>query len=464
MFNEYNNGSGRLVGSQRPIDMTGQSYITDKYSPNRIKDVPFPSKSGRGMFGSYDDFLTGNTKRLTYPILEGLYKNTKFYTVVDQIVGDMMSESFTIETDSDKGDDLCKDLIKKWGMNNIEESITDTFVYGNSFDFLQWSLNGQELLAIKEMTGENVLPQYRKDNYAIDSYLYYESEEVYYPEDILKLTFNKPKGEHFGFSLLSPAAATLMLLLNSSSNIAMLLDRYAQPIVHWLLDSGLTDADGDKVKVTEPDIVDFLETLSGQKLGEDFVTDASVEAKVYGMDGGVWDFDNSLEFLNSEFYAICGIPATLLGYGGSNKEISTRQLKVYFNKIAKHQRRSGTQLIENLFEPYLLAKGEDCNPKCIWPKKEIEERSERIIWAKQMYNDSSITLGEYRSVMNFNPIKPKETQVITVPMDILNKQMNSAFMNNGVADKGSMDATTVNKNKDNDDPSKVISNRDKGKE
>jgi hypothetical protein len=395
-----------------------------------MKRVPFSSKAGRGMYSSYDDFLTKNQTQLTYSVLEGLYKKTKFGAVVDQITGDMMSDGFRIETEDDQANDICKDLIRNWGLNNIESSIQDSLTYGNSFDFKQWSIDGKNILSIQEMTGEFVMPQYNRE-FDIEKYFYTDMNYEYYPEEVLKLSFNRPKGEHFGFSLLTPAAATLMLLLNSSSNIAVLLDRFAQPIVHWLLDSGLKDPEGDPVKVTSEDIDGFLEVLTSQKQGEDFVTDVSVGAKVYGMDGNIWNFDNALEFLNNEFYAICGVPATLLGYGGSNKEISTRQLKVYFNKISKHQRRFGTQIVESVFQPMLLAQGYDVNPECIWPRKEIEERSERINWISKMWADGVVIEEEYRDTMNFNPIKPVSKQQQTIPISVIQNQLSQAYVNQG---------------------------------
>lgn len=427
--------------------------IRNKQSPG-VKNVPFTASHGSGLYSTYRDFLNRDLNALTYNILDDMYRNTKFYAVVDIIVGDILSGDYTVQCDDDKANKFCRDLTKKWTYESRELSLKEFFVQGNSYDFIQWALDDKTVLDIQEMDGQYIMPHLSHQDNSIEKYTYVNTTNEFGTGEILKLSYNRRKAQHFGMSLLTPAAATLELLLNSSTNIAVLMDRFAAPIVHWLLDSGLQDPDGNYVKVTAEDIAEFLSTLMATKAGEDIVTDKGVKGEIIGNNNSVWNFDGAINFLNSEFYAICGVPATLLGYGGSNKEISTRQLKVYLNRILKHQKSIGSQLIENFYQPSLMAKDFDVDCQIIWPKKEIEERSERWSWVSGMWDRGGITTGEMREAMEYSFDLPKETQTVVVPAAAVSRQIGAMYANqnaggNDLTSGGENQITGKNK-KEND--------------
>lgn len=385
------------------------------------------SQSARGMYGTYKDYLLNSEAQMNFTILEGLYQKTVMFRIVEKLTGDILSGPYTIETGNDTGDEIIKTMMKSWSIEEQKNSMRDTFVYGNSFDQIGWAVDDKNVVDICEMSVNYTTPKIDNDN-RLEGYEYVDSSTFLEPRDVLHLTHCRPKAELYGMSLLMPAASVLNLLLNSNMNVAILIDRYAVPIIHWMLDAGMEGPGGKAKKVTGEQILEFLQSLRKMKSGEDLATDKSVEAKVLGLESSVWDFDQAVEFLNEQFHAICGVPAMLLGYGGTNKEISTRQMKMYYDTIKGLQLDRGQQLLSNLVEPVLLANGiTDYDLAVHYPLLEIEERSERVVWAKEMYAVGAITLGEYRVIMNLPHDKPEETQTQTVPLGAAQASMNSVM-------------------------------------
>ena len=380
-------------------------------------------QSTRGLFGSYRDFLTKTDVQLTTTVLQGLHRRTVMFRITKKIVGDTLAQGYTVITGNDSADELCAGIDRIWGTARKMMSMEDSLVYGNSFDYLGYAVDNKSLVNIQELMVEYVTPKYNND-YTLQGIDYVSSEYNYLPEELFLWTYSRPKGEYFGIPLLMPAAAVLQLLLNSNTNVAILIDRFAMPIIHWMLDSGQQLPNGKKVKVTPEQITEFITSLKVLRSGEDLATDVGVNSKVLGLESSVWDFDQAIEFLNEQFHAICGVPAMLLGYGGTNKEISTRQMKMYYDTINSLQIEMGEQLIERLYRPHCARNGYlDLDMEIVFPTLEIEERSDRNEWVKSMRDRGDMTMGEGRVVMGLPHDKPEETQQQTLPIEAVNKSM-----------------------------------------
>jgi phage portal protein BeeE len=396
----------------------------------KMKEMP-PARtlpatgSAQGIFNRHKDFLTKQIVDLTFENIQGLYQGTIMFRIIEKIAGDILTGGFRVSTGDDAADELCRKVVRRWPVTNQKNSIRDYFVYGNSFDYISWAQDGKNIVGIEEMDINYIKDKYNDDGF-LDHWEYVNSDNKFQPYEILHMTHARAKGKIFGMSLLAPAAATLGLLLNSNTNVAILIDRYAMPIVQWLLDSGIQTPTGKSKKVSEEQIEAFARSLAKQKTGEDIITDVSVGFKIMGLDGSGWSFDEAVNFLNEQFHAICGVPAMLLGYGGTNKEISTRQMKMYYDTIMGEQENIGSQWASSLFEPYLWVNGyKDLDIKVQFQYNEIEERSERIIWAKEMRATGDITKGEYREVMGFPHDMPEETQEEMIPKGALQRDVNN---------------------------------------
>lgn len=379
--------------AKRAIELF-DSTLKDEKAPPPEKEYP-AIMNARGLFGTYQDFLTRSQVNMTVDILEGLYRNTLMFGIIEKLTEDIVSDGFTVTTGNEKADEFCKTLTKLFRIERLGNSVKDTFIYGSSFDFIQWAKNGTEVLGIREMPVRYTTPKFDGDNNLL-GYEFVSNEYFYEPKDVLKMTFARPKGEHFGLPLAMPAAATLELLLNSNTNVGILLDRYAIPIVLWLLSTGKKKDNGTVVKMDPEDLKVFLAELSDFKSGEDIALDATTDFKLITPESSVWNFDGAIDFLNQQFHAICGVPAMMLGYKGDNNAITTRQMQTYYQKNKGLKTVIGEQMASQFFEPLCLAAGHsELDIQVEFPKLEIEERSQKIQWVRPLFQDRVITRKQY---------------------------------------------------------------------
>lgn len=414
-----------------------RQYEEFQSKANQFGDRHIPKMPQRtSVFGTYRDFLTKDKKSLTIPIIQGIYENTIMFRVIEKIVGDVISGGYKIETGNDDANKLCEKANRLWSIQHKKNSVRDFFLYGNSYDFLGWSLDNSNLISIEEMKLEYTIPSLDA-NYDIEYYNYIDYSHEYQPDEILHTSYARQKGEIFGIPLLLPAAATLQLLLNSNQNVAILIDRFAVPIVHWMLDTGAQEPTGNKVITTPEEIQEFLQELIKQKSGDDIVTDAGVRTNVLGINSAVWSFDRAIQFMNEQFHAIVGVPAALIGYGGSNKEITTRQLQIYYDTIDEVQQDWGSQVVEQKYRPLCENNGYmDLDYDIQFPKKEIEERSQKAQWAIPLYQVGGMTLGELREQFRLAHDKPKETQDVQIPAAVVKNQLSQQYTRNSSNPQG----------------------------
>lgn len=359
--------------------------------------------SGKSLFGSYKSLASKRDIQLTTQMCDNIYNKTEMYGIINMIAGDCLKDGFTVNTGNDKADELAKLIDRIWPTNEKYLTLIDYYKYGNSFDFMQWAADQKNMYDIVGLPIEKLMPEWQTDT--LLGYKVQTSASTVFleePIDILHLKFAPQKGSVFGRSLIGPVAAILELLWNIDVDIALLINHYASPIIHWTLDSGI-DNDGRKTKVTTKQIAGFLKTLQTQKIGDDLATDVSVQGNILGVGEKVWDFSNILDFMNQKFHAMCGVPATLCGYRGDNQSVTKEQLRKYYNTIERERLFIGEQLIERLYRPYFEANGYfDLDIKIQWPTLEIEEKSEKVKWLSTMYHDTVLEQSEYRKEMGFS--------------------------------------------------------------
>lgn len=404
---------------------SGNSTTSKEQPP--AKELP-PVSSARGLFGTYKDHTSQEEIALTADILEGIAMRTQMFRIIERLSGDMLKDGYKVITGDAKADELCKNVRRKWPLSEERESIRDFFRYGTTFDFLQYARDQKTLLNVEGLSVKYLTPKFEED--ILTYYEYVDSNGRLEVNEVSKCGFVKPKGEEFGYPLAMPAAATLQLLLNSAQDVGILIDRYAIPIVHWMLSSGI-EVGNVKKKVTIQDVQLFRDELVKQKSGEDIVTDATAQAKILGVDGSVWNFDAAVSFLNETFHVICGVPAMLLGYGGVNKEIASRLLLMHWANIDGLRQEYGDQRVATLYRPLCEVNGfQDLDIEIKWPKNEIEERSQTIQWARPMFQDGAMRLGEYRELFGLSFEMPPETQTIQIPQGAVQAELGQQFLNN----------------------------------
>jgi hypothetical protein len=157
----------------------------------------------------------------------------------------------------------------------------------------------------------------------------------------------------------------------------------------------------------------------------DLATPNNVDIVPIEQNGTSWNFENTLTFMNEQLFVILGVPAMLLGFGGVNKEISTRQLQKYYDFISGLQKSFESQNIKQIWRPLANNLGKfDTDISFEYPEQVIESTSESY---NKMYGPmrekGEITLAELREKVDMSPIRPEENQELVTPNSVLENEM-----------------------------------------
>lgn len=353
--------------------------------PTKTAVLPFPNKQQSQAFARYAT-PTGQ-QTLSFELIDNIHQKTILNRVVNKIAGDCARMNYQLICEDEEGRQI-ENIVQE--LRYIDIKITrkilrnvfrDSIKYGTAFTYVQYAPDGLPLTVI------NVHPKYIRPE--IDDfgnligwkYSGSSDEVTLRPEEILYFPDDPETGEIYGKSIVNPAIGILELLINSQNNVAVLLDRFALPIVLWMLDSQI-----EGVKTPPDEILEFMRFLIQQlEAGNDAGIDSSVDPKVLGTSDTLIDFVPTVEHLLYTFGAQVGVPMQLLGLRGDNLSVSRMQNYVYNDLVRDKQENVGDMLVEQLYKPYLESKGifqiDDYDELYInFPIRAVEENSEAIKW------------------------------------------------------------------------------------
>jgi hypothetical protein len=343
--------------------------------------------------------------------------------IVNKIAGDCSRMNYDLVCEDKEGrpieaiQDELRYIDIKITRKVLRTVFRDSVKYGTSFVYVQYAPDGLPLTVFP------VHPKFIKPD--IDDFgnligwkYSGSSDEVSLsPEEILYFPDDPETGEIYGKSILDPAIKILELLVNSQNNIAVLLDRFALPIVLWMLDSQI-----EGVKTPPEEIIEFMTFLIQQlEAGNDAGIDSSVDPKVLGTSDTLIDFVPTVEHILYTFGAQVGVPMQLLGLRGDNLSVSRMQNYVYNDLVRDKQENVGDMLVEQLYKPYLEAKGifqiDDYDDLYInFPIRAVEENSEAIKWIVPAQQNGYISRKAAKNSLGFKG-KPIPIEDIETPLE-----------------------------------------------
>lgn len=366
-------------------------------------------------FGSY--LGSKGTTQISYDVVEGLYRRTIMRRAIDKMAGDATRLGYIVtytDFDGNPCEDAAQigaDIDRMMRRKVIKEAYRDRDVYGDAFIYKQVGTSVTGLSNVQDLYGIN--PRYINpisDNGVLTGWQYQsgakgESVDLSL-EEVIHIPRDPLTGALFGDSLFESTLQVLNLILNSQLNSAILLDRFALPLIHWLIDS---KQDRRKTPLTE--IVAFIKKLAKLEVGADLVTDSSITHEVVGANSKVIDFSPMLDKLDAYFFATAGVPGQILGMDSGNNNSVSRQLQTYYENIFDMQSSVADYLIEELYWPEMITAGIDDLAKIdiVFNKPMIEQESRIISWVKDAMALNLITPLEGRRALNYAGTPPQES-------------------------------------------------------
>ena len=114
-------------------------------------------------------------------------------------------------------------------------------------------------------------------------------------EDIVHFAYDADIGEVFGMSFLGKLVQTLHLMLNTELNLAEIVDKFAVPILQWLVEVG------DDEELQEEELQGIVDSLENQlEYSNDVVTTDRITTETIGFAQNQYDMvpvvlNNSVE-------------------------------------------------------------------------------------------------------------------------------------------------------------------------
>ena len=300
---------------------------------------------------------------INYDILNGLYRRTIVGRIIDKITKDSVRIGFKINC-LDKNDkphkkalQITDEITEKIRRRDLKKLYRDRLLYGDAYLYIQRGEDATGLTDIERTFAVNsryIWPR-------LDSMLqligwYYNSKErgaieIELP-DLMHIPRNPITGELFGLSLLEAVIEVLNLILNSQLNLAVILDHFAIPFVHWLIDSK-----DERRKTPMAEIKKFIRRLASMKTGSDIVTDSSIKTEILGVSDKVIDFTSFLDKFDQYMYITAGVPGQILGADADNLSAITRQMQTYYEDLIDEIEDMVEYLITDLYKPELQKAG-----------------------------------------------------------------------------------------------------------
>jgi hypothetical protein len=323
-------------------------------------------------------------------------------------------------TPNESAQPIADEITRLLKRRTIRTMYRDMHLYGDAFLYKQIGTSASETVEIEDII--NVNPRYLEPDITgttLNGWKYTSSggqTQQLALEEIIHIPREPITGQLYGNSLFEPILQVLNLVLNSQINIAIILDRFALPLLHWTIDSK-----NDMSKTPMSEILKFLKNLGRMKSGNDVVTDSSIAANPIGLKDSTIDFTPILDKLDQYLFVTAGVPGDILGMPSDNLSAITRKLQTYYDGIFDTQENAADYLIDFLYLPEIMKTVQDpLMMSFSYPKPLVEQESRIATWVDLMINKGVITRKEGRGAMGYSGEPPAQADI--APNDPVLKQ------------------------------------------
>lgn len=367
--------------------------------------MQYPSSSGSQEFATYRSIQ--GTQELSYTLIDDLYDRTIVNKIINKIAGDCTRMNYSVSyIGMDRKKDENLELVGLQIDTRLTRSVLrnvfrDMIKYGTGFLYIKYeggiptkayTIDPQYITPVIE-NGELVSWQYTSTGTPV----------TLTTKELIAFPFDPKTGEVYGKSIFGPLIQTLELFLNVQLDLTILVDRFALPIIMYILDNGI-----EGVQETDEEILAFMRSLLDQlSYGNDVGVGSGTSAQVLGTDSQLIDFIPIIKDLKESLGIICGVPFQLIGASGDNLSISKMQMQSYLEYIRDIQEMVGDILIEQVYKPFLEEENgyvqlENYRDVYIdFPQQAVEENSKAITWISPAVNLGLISRTQGKNTLGF---------------------------------------------------------------
>lgn len=365
----------------------------------------FQERTYSQKFTSYTD-IYGN-EDLSYDLIDGLYHSTIINRVIKKIASDSVPEMFRVQIvdlDGNRIEDLeaeCFAYTARLKRKHIKQMYIQALKYGTSFLYIG---NREEdmLSNLFLLHPKNMEPQMDENEGEIEAWIFRgtDGDIEIPPEDIVYFPYDADVGEVFGMSFLGRLVQTLHLMLNTELNLAEIVDKFAIPILQWLVEVG------DDEELQEEELQGIVEALENQlQYSNDVVTTDRITSETIGFAQNQYDMVSTLQALKESF-GLLTFPMAIIGGKADNLSAIKVQAEQYINDLKDLQSDLSDILVEQLYEPFLESQGKTpgkdyANIYLIFPTLTVESNSDVATWLFPALRYGLISRDEARAQLSF---------------------------------------------------------------
>lgn len=363
--------------------LLNKESIKQKY--NFASDVKrYPENRYSQKFSEYNDIY--GTKEIDYDLIDALYHSTILNRVIKKIASDAVPEMFKIQIVDLEGnripdlEQLVITYLAHLKRKHINQMFNYTLRYGTGFLYIG-NKEEDQLVNMFCLHPKDLNPVMDESSGEIKEWEYQTRDGIIVipDEDLLRFAYDPDIGEIFGMSFIGKLVQTLHLMLNTELNLAEIVDKYAIPILQWLVEVG------DDEEVEDDELYGIVQSLQEQlQYSNDVVTTSRITTDVVGFAQSQYDMESTLSQLKESF-GLLTFPMAIIGGRADNLSAIKVQASQYVGDLKDLDMNFSDEMVEQVIEPFLEQQGkmagiDYANIYAIFPVLTTESNADIATW------------------------------------------------------------------------------------
>ena len=356
-------------------------------------------------FAEYNDIY--GQDNVNYDLIDGLYHSTILNRVIKKISSDAVPEMFKVQIVDLEGnripelEQLVDVYLAHLKRKHINQMFNYTMRYGTGFLYIG---NKQEdqLVNMFCLHPKDLNPIMDESTGEIKEWEYQTREGIVVipNEDLLRFAYDPDIGDVFGMSFVGKLVQTLHLMLNTELNLAEIVDKYAIPILQWLVEIG------DDEEVEDDELYGIVQSLQEQlQYSNDIVTTSRIQTDVVGFAQSQYDMESTLAQLKESF-GLLTFPMAIIGGRADNLSAIKIQASQYVGDLKDLQMSFSDETVEQVIEPFLETQGKMAgvdysNIYLVFPALTVESNADIATWVLPLVRHGIISRDEARGQFGF---------------------------------------------------------------
>lgn len=356
-------------------------------------------------FATYNDIY--GAEDVDYDLIDGLYHSTILNRVIKKIAADAVPEMFKIQVidlNGERIEELEQQVtvyLAHLKRKHINQLFNYTMRYGTGFLYIGNKQDNQ-LINMFCLHPKDLKPVMDESTGEIEEWTYTTQDgEILIPdEDLLRFPYDPDVGEVYGMSFIGKLVQTLHLMLNTELNLAEIVDKYAIPILQWLVEVG------DDEEVEDDELYEIFQSIQDQfQYSNDVITTDRIKTEVVGFAQSQYDMESTLAQLKESF-GLLTFPMAIIGGRSDNLSSIKVQVAQYTNDLQDIQMCFSDELVEQVIEVFLSSQGKEpgvdyAKIDVIFPVLTAESNADTSIWLFPAIRMGLISRDEARAQLKF---------------------------------------------------------------